>query len=134
MDSTIKQVIAESVAASYAGTRDFPTHVTAIADQGVESYRVDFRQHASTYFLPNGESHTVDMPSLQVSIADSFDEAGIVATLRAIQQGQITYPEFVERGMRAGCVGYTVWIAGRHVGYFGRRGETYIERFPPRPS
>jgi uncharacterized protein YbcV (DUF1398 family) len=130
----IKQAIAESVAASYAGTRDFPTHVMAVAHHGVESYRVDFRQHASTYFTPDGESHTVDMPSHQAAIADSFDEAGIVASIRAIQHGQIPYPEFVDRVMRAGCVGYTVWIAGRHVAYVGRRGETHIERFPPQPS
>jgi len=27
-------------------------------------------------------------------------------------------------------IGYTVWIAGRHVACLGRRGETHIERFP----
>jgi hypothetical protein len=27
-------------------------------------------------------------------------------------------------------VAYTVWIAGRHVVYLGRRGETHTERFP----
>jgi uncharacterized protein YbcV (DUF1398 family) len=32
--------------------------------------------------------------------------------------------------MDAGCVGYTVWIAGRHVAYVGRRGEVHVERFP----
>ena len=32
--------------------------------------------------------------------------------------------------MSAGCIGYMVWIAGRHVSYFGRQGEVYIEPFP----
>jgi hypothetical protein len=32
--------------------------------------------------------------------------------------------------VKTGCVGYTVWMAGRHVSYYGRKGETYIERFP----
>lgn len=31
---------------------------------------------------------------------------------------------------RVGCVGETVWMTGRHVRYFGRRGDTHVERFP----
>jgi hypothetical protein len=27
-------------------------------------------------------------------------------------------------------MGYVVWLAGRHVTYFGRRGATHVERFP----
>jgi hypothetical protein len=42
----------------------------------------------------------------------------------------VMYPEFKKLSQQAGCVGYTVWIAGRHVTYVGRRGETHIERFP----
>lgn len=134
VDPSTKQIIEESIAGSYAGTRSFPAHVMAVASQGVESYRVDFRQHASTYFLPDGDSHTVDMPSHAVAIADAFDESAVVTTIRAVQQSQIDYPAFIDRVMRAGCVGYVVWIAGRHVAYFGRRGETYIEPFPPMPT
>ena len=40
------------------------------------------------------------------------------------------YPEFKLLSQRAVCVGSTVWIAGRHVVYLGRRGETHVERFP----
>ncbi|HLV67696.1 MAG TPA: hypothetical protein VKY73_17875 [Polyangiaceae bacterium] len=134
MNANVKRVIEESVASSYAGTRDFPTHVRAVAGQGVESYRVDFREHVSTYFLQNGESHTVNLPSHPVAIADGFDEPAVVAAIRSIQQGQIEYPEFIDRILRAGCVGYIVWLAGRHVAYFGRRGETHIEPFPSQPS
>lgn len=134
MDNHIKQIIEESVAAAYAGTRDFPTHVAAVAAHGIESYRVDFRQHASSYFLPSGDSHTIEMASSHVPIADAFDEDAVVTAIRNIQQGQIEYPEFVERIMRAGCVGYVVWIAGRHVSYFGRRGEMHVEHFPAQAS
>jgi len=28
---------------------------------------------------------------------------------------------------RAGCIADTVWIAGRHVTYLGRKGETHVE-------
>ena len=40
------------------------------------------------------------------------------------------YPEFKKLSRQAGCIGYTVWIAGRHVSYYGRKGETHVERFP----
>lgn len=129
MDITTQKVIEESVAASYAGTRDFPTHVATVADRGIESYRVDFRQLASTYFLPSGEWHTVRMPAHPTPIQDSFDAAQIIGAIRAIQQQRIQYREFVDRVMSAGCVGYVTWIAGRHVTYFGRRGEVHVERF-----
>ena len=38
------------------------------------------------------------------------------------------YPEFLRLSRAAG---YVTWIAGRHVSYFGRRGETHVEHFPP---
>jgi hypothetical protein len=36
----------------------------------------------------------------------------------------------MQRAVRAGCVGYIAWLAGKQVAYFGRRGETHVERFP----
>lgn len=36
---------------------------------------------------------------------------------------------FKTLSQQAGCVGYTVWIAGRHVRYFGRGDDTHVERF-----
>ncbi len=39
-------------------------------------------------------------------------------------------PELKRPSQLAGRIGYTVWIAGRHVTHDGRRGETHVERFP----
>jgi len=36
--------------------------------------------------------------------------------------------------MAAGCVGYFVQIMGRCVIYFGRKGESHVEHFPPAPA
>lgn len=63
-------------------------------------------------------------------IADRFDATAIQAAVRGAQRGEVKYPQFLQLSHRAGCVGYMVWISGRHVSYFGRRGETHIERFP----
>lgn len=64
------------------------------------------------------------------SIADTFDAGAIRNAIAGAQQGRVMYPEFKQLSQRGGCVGYSVWIAGRHVAYYGRRGETHIERFP----
>jgi uncharacterized protein YbcV (DUF1398 family) len=54
----------------------------------------------------------------------------LCAAILGAQQGRVMYPEFKLLLQQAGCVGYTVSIAGRNVAYLGRRGETHIERFP----
>ncbi len=55
------------------------------------------------------------------------------AAIRGAQRAEVVYPEFLELSRAAGCVGYMVWIAGRHVSYFGRKGEVHVERFPEAP-
>lgn len=133
MDPETRAVIEAGVAASLAGSGNFGEHVAALMRRGVESYRVDFRQRSSSYFMPSGEAHSVPLNTVEAPIADAFDQPAIVAAIRGSQQGVVKFPEFVERVMGAGCVGYIVWIAGRHVAYFGRRGETHLEQFPSAP-
>jgi uncharacterized protein YbcV (DUF1398 family) len=130
MDPKTQQVIEDAVAASHAGTRHFADIVGSLLAHGVESYRVDYRQQSSTHFLPSGEWHSVTNHTPEIAIPEAFDQEAIVAAIRGSQRGEVKYPEFIERSMRAGCVGYIVWLAGRHVVYFGRRGETHVERFP----
>jgi uncharacterized protein YbcV (DUF1398 family) len=65
-----------------------------------------------------------------VPIGEGFDAEAIIAAIRGSQRGQIKYPEFMDRSMQAGCIGYVVWLAGRRVVYFGRRGEMHVELFP----
>ena len=65
-----------------------------------------------------------------VAIPEAFDAEAVRGAIRGAQQGTVKYPEFVHRTMASGCVGYFVWIAGRHVRYLGRRGECHVEPFP----
>jgi hypothetical protein len=45
-------------------------------------------------------------------------------------QGRVMVHAFKRLTQAAGCVGYMVWITGRHVTYLGRRGEVHAARFP----
>lgn len=133
MDVQTQEIIEACVAGSQAGTRSFGEVVGALVGCGIESYRVDYRQGAATYFLPSEASHTVTFGGHEGAIADGFDHDAVVEAIRGAQSGVVKYPEFVRRTMQAGCVGYVVWIVGRHVVYFGRRGESHVEHFPPAP-
>ena len=130
ISSTLAQVIEDCARDSYAGTRNFAEIVGALAEVGVESYYADFRAGTTTYYLPSGAAPQVPLNVAPDPIADRFDATAIQAAVRGAQRGEVKYPQFLQLSHRAGCVGYMVWIRGRHVSYFGRRGETHIERFP----
>jgi len=126
---TARQIIEQCATSSNNGTANFGEIVKALIDAGVESYYADYRAQRTTYYLPSGEVHTLDLPSDNL-IAENFNTDGIKAAIRGAQRGDVMYPEFKKLSQAAGCIGYMVWIAGRHVTYFGRRGEMHVEHFP----
>lgn len=115
---------------SYAGTVSFGEVVMGLMQAGVESYLADYRAASTTWYLPSGETHCLKLAAPDVMIPAEFDAAAVQAAIRGAQSGAVKYPEFMALSMAAGCVGYMVWIAGRHVAYFGRKGEVHIEPFP----
>ena len=119
---------------SHSGAMSFGRAVGVLAALGVEAYQADFRTAVTTYYLLSGETHQVTLtPEEGSAVAQAFDLHAVVEAIRGAQSGAVLYPEFVRRTVAGGCVGYTVWIAGRHVQYFGRKGERHVEEFPPAP-
>lgn len=130
MENAVKQVIEQCASDSYAGTVSFGAVVGALMQAGVESYHADYRLAATTYYMPTGATYTVPLKAPEINIPQAFDAQALQAAIRGAQQGTVKYPDFMKLSMAAGCVGYIVWIEGRHVSYFGRRGEVHIEPFP----
>ena len=130
MNHDTRDLIQSTFDASNRGSLHFGEVIGRLIDAGVESYQVDYRSGRSTCFLPNGD--TLDLPFERPAhgIAEAFDGDAVRAAILGAQQGRVMYPEFKKRSQAAGCIGYTVWIAGRHVSYHGRKGETHVERFP----
>ncbi|MFM0292282.1 MULTISPECIES: DUF1398 domain-containing protein [Paraburkholderia] len=125
------RLVAEDCAKrSHEGTIDFGSVVRALGEAGVESYFTDYRRGEHTYYAPGGETHAIALPLPDIAIANAFDADAVNQAVRGAQSGAVKYAEFVSRTMTAGCIGYFVWIAGRQVQYFGRRGEVHVERFP----
>ena len=130
MNESTRATIQSTFDASSQGTIHFGQVIGQLAGAGVESYHVDYRSGRATYYLPDGRTADFSFERPPHGIADAFDASGVRAAILGAQQGRVMYPEFKTLSQRAGCVAYTVWIAGRHVTYFGRRGEVHVERFP----
>jgi uncharacterized protein YbcV (DUF1398 family) len=54
----------------------------------------------------------------------------LVAAIRAAQADTVRYREFVKSSTAAGVIGYWVFLTGKRVIYFDRKGEQHIEDFP----
>lgn len=131
---SIEPIIEEQIEAltrqSHAGTVAFGDYVARLVELGVESYHVDYRRGRSTFHLPTGDTCEVALDLPDGAIAEAWSADAVHEAVRAAQRGEVVYPRFVELTRAAGCVGYSVWIAGRHVRYLGRRGESLVEPFP----
>src|SRR5262249_47851030 len=108
-------IIAECMNLSFADT-PFPQVVKNLVGAGVRAYNADLTKLRSTYYGADGGSYDETLPlSAAPPIAGAFDKDRVAATVRAIQQGQIGYAEFLRNIMSAGCASYAVFIQGRKV-------------------
>lgn len=120
------------LAAAESDTATFPAIVGALVAAGFESYAVDFRRAAATYYLPSGDSLELPTHKAATAIAPALDDAGLTAAIREAQQQApgYTYRGFCEKAAAAGCAGYIVSFPGRRAVYFARTGQTHVELFP----
>lgn len=130
MNDTTRATIQSTFEASNQGSIHFGQVIGLLTGVGVESYHVDYRTGRTTYYLPDGSTADFSFERPQHGIANTFDGDAVRTAILGAQQGRVMYPEFKKLSQRAGCVAYTVWIAGRHVVYLGRRGEMHVEPFP----
>lgn len=130
IDQNTKAVIEACAQKSHDGLITFPEVLGQLVGVGVQSYFVDYRLAFTTYYLNRNEAYQIptEMPTLPVR--SPFKKEEMISAIRRAQGDQVRYPEFLRLTMLAGCVGYMVWITGKHVTYFGAQGETHIEHFP----
>lgn len=128
-----RTTIAEScLNAAYDKTMAFPGIVEVLMKAGFEGYAVDYRRNTTTYFLPDGDSVTLENRPSGGKVAAHFDQAGITAQIKWAQANppEYSYTAFCKNVKALGCAGYIVSFAGRRVLYYGRTAETHAEHFP----
>lgn len=130
IDQNTKAVIEDCAKQSHDGLLTFPEVLGRLVGVGVQSYFVDYRLASTTYYLNSHQAYQIptEMPALP--IPHSFNKIEVVSAIRGAQSDLVRYPEFLRLTMLAGCIGYVVWITGKHVTYFGAQGEMHIEHFP----
>lgn len=124
------EILHETLKRSLQGAIAFPEVVRILTAEGVESYRADLVRWEETFYLPDGTTHVekIDFPA--ADIAEDFCASGVVAAIRASQEGKSKYHEFLTRVMNAGTASYAVFLTGKRCIYFGRKGEFHVEEFP----
>lgn len=130
MKPAVETLIRHIFQQSGDGRMHFGQVVAALLEAGVESYGVDYRAARVTYFLPDGDTLDLALEGEPAAVAGAFSAEALIAAIRAAQRGDVMYPQFKKLSQAAGCIGYTVWLSGRHVSYYGRNGEVHIEHFP----
>jgi len=115
---------------SEKGEIHFGQVVERLMALNISSYQVEYRTGSIRLF--DKDDHFFELPAElpEHPIARVFNGEALRAAIRGAQEGRIKFPEFKRLSQEAGCVGYHVWITGRHVTYYGRAGETHIEHFP----
>lgn len=117
--------------ATLNGTMPFPEIVGQLITNGVEYYHVDYVTSSFTFYSASGAvviaPITMENPT---PIAEDFDVVALKAAILDSQQHGQKYRDFCERAIRAGVQGYTAYLRGKRVAYFGRQGDQHTEWFP----
>lgn len=109
----------------------YPGLVKKLIAIGVQSYTVDVATATTLYRFAEGQHVLHPGNETALPIADQFQQEAFIAALRATQQGQTTYPEFLADIAKAGVRFYEATFVGEHkrVTYIGTRG-VYEEEIP----
>ncbi len=132
MDANRIAIAETCLKAAHDGSLAFPQIVARLIGAGFEGYAVDYRRGSQTYYLPDGDSATFDLPAYSGPVAAAFDAAEVARLVRWAQSNPpgYSYVGFSEGAKAAGCAGYLVSFPGRRVVYYGRSAETQVELFP----
>jgi uncharacterized protein YbcV (DUF1398 family) len=132
MDARLTQIAETCLRGAEEGSMSFPEIVGTLMEAGFESYAIDFRRAAATYYRPDGDSLVLAAHRVAAPIAPELDAAALQDAIREAQRSApgYTYRGFCRKVMAAGCAGYVVSFSGRRAVYFGRTAEIHVEPFP----
>lgn len=129
-DKKTIDIIEQGIQENFKKNKPFPEWIATLKDAGVERYYADLVALQVTYYSTN-HVHTAKLPYPNPPArGETFSENELVGAIRASQRGEILYPDFLNRAIKAGVVSYTVYLSGKQVQYMGATGEIHTEHFP----
>lgn len=109
----------------------FPILAEVLRQAGVQMNRWSLPSCQSIYVMKEGSVLQQGTPLvLGTHEIPMFDREAVVAAIRADQEGQSSFPEFLQAVWRAGVVSYDADFVNRKVIYYGSAGESYLEEYP----
>ncbi|MFJ8098592.1 DUF1398 family protein [Streptomyces griseofuscus] len=125
------QAAMERGAAARPKAGGFPYLAESLRQAGVTHCRMAVPANAFLYLTEHGDVVVQGEPLVTgFALAPRFDEAALVAALRADQAGETTFPAFVRACWDAGIAWYDVDTAARTCTYYGSDGDSYTEVYP----
>lgn len=109
----------------------FPVLAEALRQVGIKINRWHLPSCQSIYEMEEGSLVQQGTPLVNgTHQIPAFDEKALITAIRQDQQGQITFPEFLQAAWYAGVISYDVDFLARKVIYYGVNGENYCEEYP----
>ncbi|MEU5794785.1 DUF1398 family protein [Streptomyces sp. NPDC047813] len=125
------QAAMERGAAARPKAGGFPYLAESLRQAGVTHCRMAVPANAFLYLTEHGDVVVQGEPLVTgFALAPRFDEAALVAALRADQAGETTFPAFVRACWDAGIAWYDVDTAARTCTYYGSDGDSSTEDYP----
>lgn len=109
----------------------FPVLAEVLRQAGVQINRWSLPSCQSIYLMKDGEVVQQGTPIITgTSEIPKFDRRALIVAIRTDQEGNSTFPEFLQAAWEAGVIGYDVDFMARKVIYYGVNGESYLEEYP----
>ena len=108
----------------------FPVLAEVLRQAGVKMNRWSLPSCQSVYFMEEGavvqQGTTLIAGTHEIP---KFNRDALISAIRNDQQGQSTFPEFLQATWTAGVIEYDADFVNRKVIYYGATGESYSEEY-----
>lgn len=130
VDMSVMNVVEQYIMQTYPGILTIGPSVSLLIHMGCTSYSADFRLKRMVYHFSDGATYEtpLKLPMLATLKTQAFP-AKLSRIIHAAQTGDIYYSQFLPAVLRAGCIGYEVWLLPGIVNLFGSGGEVVISKF-----
>lgn len=109
----------------------FPVLAEIMRQAGFQLNRWSLPSCQSVYLTKEGAVVQQGQPlATGIHEVPKFDREGLIRAIRRDQEGNSTFPEFLQAAWNAGVIGYDADFIGRKVIYYGVNGESYLEEYP----
>ncbi|MDD0842026.1 hypothetical protein [Pseudomonas sp. Gutcm_11s] len=121
MNSSTKRVIEHCSNSLNQGHASLVQVIDRLGIAGVESCHADYRIPALVFYSAEGDAYSLPLPLPEEPVAATFDRPALQIALDATH----SFTEFKRCTLEAGCIGFFLWLDGRHATFLGRHGEIH---------